>query len=957
MLVALVAFVAAPVGQGEPGAAAEAVTAPGSSGSAPGHDAAGPGNSENAPGHDAAGPGNSENAPGHEAEQAASIEQSAGATAVAEQDRVGNTHVTVRVDEPGNGTPITQENRAEADAAASTEAGSSGPATSAQSAQADAEAAQSDVANTVVSVRVGSPGDDAVVDQANAAGASSSTSVASPGGGASETEETSAAVAGQDGVSNTNVSVRVFSAGDDGPVTQRNEAVALAETSGPEGAAATATQDGVFNTTVSIRVESPGSSGPVVQESHATASAGSRDATDTVAVALATTDGADTSLALAVDGDALQQPGAGLQVWEWTWVWQHDESESLAALLGTASTSWTWIWGAEQGNPGERRGEVRSRAAREDERAEGTWDWRWSWTREGVSNWTWQWDWQGTLDCHGCIWIWDWSWSWTGQPAASSSTTQTQAPGPAAGASTSGQSNAAVAHAEASVTADVAQNVRQDGDGGQFAGQIADVLQIAVADAAARQVDVESIAIGPETAAQANVVWSGATVALEGELAQLVDQTMHVENEATGSQWSGQEIEVVQLGSAEASATQRHASLGGAGVHRASGRASVDGTADVEQTVAQTALAGGGAFDQWAGQLALVEQVNEAVSIVDQTGSPKSRLVGGTARASSGAGALARVDQSAEQHTARSSGVGSQSAAQAVFVGQDATAQATTVQRAGTAAPPIAASDATAANRALVVQEATQELLGSSTLDIQELVQQSIVLQSAVAASTSAGGIAGTAVVVNCAITQQTAGQSLATGRAAGQSQDLSAFCFPPAAMEAPAPQPDPASPTLSAAAGPVAPAAPGEAALATPLGETDTALFHGRPSTKAPRARAIAQRDPAARPEPGGRRSASGSPSVTQVSVPPSPQARLDTRPGSTAGAGDAGREPPLPPAGDPPTWISALAAAAAGAGGSGIAAILLAFALVPPFLLRALEGSVVRRPTDVLARVEVPI
>jgi hypothetical protein len=54
---------------------------------------------------------------------------------------------------------------------------------------------------------------------------------------------------------------------------------------------------------------------------------------------------------------------------------------------------------------------------------------------------------------------------------------------------------------------------------------------------------------------------------------------------------------------------------------------------------------------------------------------------------------------------------------------------------------------------------------------------------------------------------------------------------------------------------------------------------------------------------------------------------------------------------------WISALATAASGAGPSGIAAILLAFALMPPFLLRAREGSVVRRPTDVFAQVEVPV
>ena len=85
--------------------------------------------------------------------------------------------------------------------------------------------------------------------------------------------------------------------------------------------------------------------------------------------------------------------------------------------------------------------------------------------------------------------------------------------------------------------------------------------------------------------------------------------------------------------------------------------------------------------------------------------------------------------------------------------------------------------------------------------------------------------------------------------------------------------------------------------------------------------------------------------------------QARIDTRPGSPAGAGDAGREPPLPPVGDPPTWVSAFASAASSAGSSGISAILLAFALVPPLRRRVPERSVVRRPTDVLAPIDVPV
>ena len=170
--------------------------------------------------------------------------------------------------------------------------------------------------------------------------------------------------------------------------------------------------------------------------------------------------------------------------------------------------------------------------------------------------------------------------------------------------------------------------------------------------------------------------------------------------------------------------------------------------------------------------------------------------------------------------------------------------------------------------------------------------------------------------------------------------------------------EPEPAPPTSPFAAESLAPA------TATAM-DDEPALFRGHPraaaSSKRAAHRAPANRAPAnAGMAPFGAkhgRPELGSTTTTQFSALHSTQARLDTRPGSYAGAGDAGREPPLPPAGDPPTWISSLAAAASGAGSSGIAAILLAFALVPPLMRRVPEGSVVRRPTDVLAPIDVPV
>jgi hypothetical protein len=134
--------------------------------------------------------------------------------------------------------------------------------------------------------------------------------------------------------------------------------------------------------------------------------------------------------------------------------------------------------------------------------------------------------------------------------------------------------------------------------------------------------------------------------------------------------------------------------------------------------------------------------------------------------------------------------------------------------------------------------------------------------------------------------------------------------------------------------------------------------LFHQRFSAAARRTSATTPRFPPVRSGIVAERPVPGSPAATQISAPRPTQARLDTRPGDHAGAGDAGTEPPLPPAGGPPMWVSALAAATgSGTGPSGIAAIPDSFGLVPPLLLRAREGSVVRRPIDALSQVDVPV
>ena len=359
-----------------------------------GHAADGPGKSEDAP---ADGPGNSANAPGHAddaqggavVDQGASLSQEAGASASAEQRDVDNTSIAVHIDQPGDGIPVGQEDRARADAAASTSAAveSAGQAKVQQDAQADASAAQSGVSNTSIVVRVGSPGDGHGVSQANlATGIASASATAGPGDAYGA--EVARATATQEGATNTAVSVRVFSPGDDGPVDQINAALASTSTGGADGTEnAGAQQDGVRNTSVSIRVESPGSSGPVAQQSESNAVVSAGDLGDRTAVNV-TSDAVDTVLTVAVAGSNLERPGtAGLVIWEWTWTWQRDESEGLGDPTGIAVSPGTGIGttrapqpgvGAEMSHPGRRGDDDVGLQA-------GSWEWSWQWTREGVA--------------------------------------------------------------------------------------------------------------------------------------------------------------------------------------------------------------------------------------------------------------------------------------------------------------------------------------------------------------------------------------------------------------------------------------------------------------------------------------------------------------------------------------------------------------------------------------------
>ena len=273
-------------------------------------------------------------------------DQSAHAGAAAVQEQPSNTAVGIRVLSPGDDGDVEQSNSADADATAAngnltgqdidqSQGGGGGTQIagqandSDQSAHAGAVAVQAKPSNTAVGIRVLSPGDGGDVSQSNSADADATAANGnlthqsidqtqggtrcgcySDGGtqvaGQSNDSDQSAdagALAAQKHPSNTAVGIRVLSPGDDGDVSQSNDASAKAgavnlngtgqsidqSQSGSDGgtqvagqknssdqsagAGAFAVQEKPSNTAVGIRVLSPGDGGDVSQSNSADADA------------------------------------------------------------------------------------------------------------------------------------------------------------------------------------------------------------------------------------------------------------------------------------------------------------------------------------------------------------------------------------------------------------------------------------------------------------------------------------------------------------------------------------------------------------------------------------------------------------------------------------------------------------------------------------------------------------
>ncbi len=300
--------------------------------------------------------------------QAADSEQDATAISATVQENPSNTNTPVRVLSPGEDGSVTQSNEATSDATAGNLNGTtqdakqdlrSGPshcgcgahsgiltnsvcgcpvagpqivgqsAENAQEANAIAVTEQTGATNENISVRVLSPGDNGPVTQSNDAssnatagnvnGTSQSATQGQSGTGGGQTigqsasnDQSAAALSGtvQEHPTNTNISVRVLSPGNDGPVSQSNVATSNATAANVNGthqsadqtqgggsdsckcgsagsqvigqsasnhqgalAGSLTVQEGAKNENISVRVLSPGSSGPVTQSNVASSNA------------------------------------------------------------------------------------------------------------------------------------------------------------------------------------------------------------------------------------------------------------------------------------------------------------------------------------------------------------------------------------------------------------------------------------------------------------------------------------------------------------------------------------------------------------------------------------------------------------------------------------------------------------------------------------------------------------
>jgi hypothetical protein len=181
----------------------------------------------------------------------------------------------------------------------------------ADAATAGAGAVQTGASNTIVVVRVGSPGNDGPITQVNTSGAVAASDIEGAGGDIAAQDPASGATSPASGTTAS---------------SQPDAATAGA-------AVAAASQQSASNLVVSIRVQSPGDNGSITQANivgSAAASGTTSAPLDPVSSTAATPAAARTE----ASSDQYQAPAA-----------QYQTPATASASTGVpAPTSWTWIW-------------------------------------------------------------------------------------------------------------------------------------------------------------------------------------------------------------------------------------------------------------------------------------------------------------------------------------------------------------------------------------------------------------------------------------------------------------------------------------------------------------------------------------------------------------------------------------------------------------------------------------
>ena len=474
-------------------------------------------------------------------------QDSATATATSTQVDPANINTTVRVLSPGENGPIHQTNTSTATAAA----GATGPATGTQVATPTATSSQVTPVNVNVSIRVGSPGNDAPVAQGN-----TSTAVAAPvdpalidaavtdlpvngPNSSGDVENASSVIQGLAQCSADETDC--ISSSSDSPQGITGPGGSAADTS-----IASATQDSPSNVNVSIRVASPGADGPLTQVNDASATG--LTSVETV------TNPDNVGVAIVVPGlpkDVVIPTGSDTP-WNWNWNWTTGSAPTGPAATPTSTSDWAWNWTPPA--------ESSPAATSATQGTPGMWTWTWTWTR---GEWSVSWSYQQACDCS---WTWNWTWVWPADsPSAPTSPASALLPPPPANPQIS-QTNDSTAAAAAVTTFDGSQEMTISSDGESDATQYQGItsIQSATASADAGQVDPRNTIIRTAGAIkgikQQNRVAAASTAAAFDTATQTLEQNQTgTDDGAVHSVASTQVIGTLQTATSDAVATQANA--------------------------------------------------------------------------------------------------------------------------------------------------------------------------------------------------------------------------------------------------------------------------------------------------------------------------------------------------------------------------------------------------------------